>query len=67
MTKPYKPLPVIVKYVKPGWFPDTMYRSFRTVGAAKEWLRTMRYYIPSPNGTMELPITKYRIYTEWSD
>ena len=59
----YRALPVVVKYVKPGLFPDTCYRSFRTINDAKKWIEETKWY-----GGINVPpmsLKKYAIYTRF--
>lgn len=58
-SKGYVPKPVVVKYVKLGWFHDTCYRSFDSEEEALEWLNQPVY---AGVGVGPKKIEKWAIY-----
>jgi hypothetical protein len=55
----YKPLPVVVKFVRPGYFRDTLYKSFRTMDDARKFIKKPYFRVPK-----EVYLTKYAVFVQ---
>lgn len=58
----YKPYGVVVKYTPPGWGRYTRYLSFKTMEAARDWIRNVRFYM-GVNEKQE-KLTRYAVFVQ---